>query len=107
VKQLTILIYLRNDPSNTLRSRIAWLTSKEGFPILEGRDDAILISDNVILVDQSSAHEIFVRLCSNLVVADIPYLILPLDAESSVAVGKLPEAIKTILEKNKVPFAIP
>lgn len=107
MKHLTILVYLRDDPGNTLRSRISWLSSKKAMPTLEGRDDAILLSDNAILVDQTTAHGIFSQLCGDLASAGHPYLLLPLDAESSVAVGKFPEAIKTILEKNKVPFAIP
>lgn len=106
MKKPTLLLYLRNDPPNTLRSRISWLTKEQGFPALEGRDDVVLIGNNAIFVDQTTAHGIFVRLCADLASADHPYLLLPLDAESSVAVGKIPETIKSILEKYNFSFAI-
>src|SRR4030067_1083779 len=107
MKQLTLLIYLRNDPVNTLQSRIAWLSKNKAMPSLEGRGDAILISDNAIFVDQTTAHGIFAQLCGDLASSDHPYLLLPLDADSSVAVGKFPDTIKAILEKYNVSFAIP
>lgn len=107
MKHLTLLLYLRDDPANTLRSRISWLTKEQDFPSLEGRDDAALIGNNAFFVDQTTAHGIFVQLCADLVSSGHPYLLLPLDAESLVAVGKFPETIKAILGKNNVPFSTP
>ena len=106
MQKLSLLVYLRNDNSNTLRSKISWLQENNKMPSLEGRDDAVLISDNELLVDQTSAHGIFAQLCGDLASASHPYLLLPLDAESSVAVGKFPDTTKAILEKYGVPFSI-
>ena len=107
MKQLTLLIYLTNDPPNSLRSRVSLLSSEEAIPSLSGRDDVVLISDNAIFVDQTTAHDVFVQLCADLASLNYPYLILPLDAEFSVAVGKFPKTIKTILEKYNFSFAKP
>jgi len=104
MKKLTLVLYLREDEANTLRGRIAWLQKNNKLPSLEGRADVSLISDNAILVDQTSAHGIFVQLCGDLASASHPYLIVPLDAESTVAVGKFPETIKGVLENYSIPF---
>jgi hypothetical protein len=104
MKKLTLLLYLRNDQSNTLRSRISWLNKQDRLPSLEGRADAVLISDNAIFVDQTTAHGIFAQLCADLASAGHPYLLLPLDPESSVAVGEFPDTTKAILEYYNFPF---
>jgi hypothetical protein len=107
MKQLTLLLSLSKDSANTLASRLSWLSSQQELPSLEGRADVILLSRDAILVDQTTAHGIFAQICGGLSQAGHPYLLLPLDAESSVASGKIPEAIKTILENYNFPFYIP
>ena len=103
-KQVSLLVYLRNDPPNTLSGRIAWLQKEKMLPSLEGRDDVLLLSDNVILVDQTSAHGIFVQLCSGLAQGDWPYLLVPMDAEFALGVGKFPEQVRTILSAYDIPL---
>ena len=88
------------------------LKKEERMPSLEGRGDAILISDNSILFELPSAHGIYAQLCAGLVEGDWPYLIVPIAStlplsSGAAAVGKFPDTIKAILEKYNVPFATP
>lgn len=104
---LTLLLYLRNDPENSLASRIAYLRKGNRMPPLEGRDDAILISDNAVLFDKTKAHHIFVQLCAALAEAKWPYLLLTMDAESAMAVGKFSKEVEAILSAYGVPCVPP
>lgn len=88
MKQLTLLISVGKDSANTLASRISWMSQQRELPSLEGRDDVVLLSRDAILVDQTTAHGIYSQLCGGLSSVNHPYLVLPLDADSSVAVGE-------------------
>ena len=97
MRKLTLILFLRNDPDNSLSDRILYLIKQKKLQSLEGRDDVLLLSDNAILVDQTTAHGIYLQLCADLVGAAWPYLLVPIDAESTVAVGKFPQEAQNIL----------
>jgi len=91
MKKLTLILFLRNDPDNSLSDRIAHLIKEKKMQPLEGHDDVLLISDNAILVDQTTSHGIYSQLCAGLVEGGWPYLLLPIDSDSTVAVGMFPK----------------
>jgi len=45
---LTVFLYLRNDPNNSLLDRAAYLHGKDRMLPLQGRDGLTLLSDNGI-----------------------------------------------------------
>lgn len=96
MKKLTLILFLRNDPGNSLSDRISYLIKEKRLQPLEGRDDVLLLSDNALLVDQTSAHGIYSQLCTGLVSGGWPYLLVPIDAESTVAVGRFPKEAQDI-----------
>lgn len=104
---LTLLLYLRNDPVNSLVDRIAYLRQQNRMPSLEGRDDVVLLSDNAILFDRTKAHHIFSQLCAGLAEANWPYLLVTMDAESALAVGTFSKEAETILSAYGVPSVPP
>jgi hypothetical protein len=110
MKQLTLLIYLRNDTANTLEKRIEYMRKSENFfPSLEGRDGVTLLSDNAILFDETKSHDVFVQLCSALHgpthgQGKFPYLVIRLESTDGwLASGVLPTEVSTALKSLNVP----
>lgn len=107
---LVLILYLRDDPSNTLISKIAYLQKEKRMQPLEGRADALLLSDNSALFALPASHGIYSQLCAGLVEGGWPYLIVPIaSTESSdagaLAVGKFPEEAQAILSASGVLFS--
>lgn len=109
MKQLTLLIYLRNDHVNTLEKRIEYMRKQSSFPSLEERDGVILLSDNAILFDETKSHDAFVQLCSapHGQVRDqgkLPYLVIRLESTDGwLASGELPKEVLSALKNLGVP----
>lgn len=109
MKQLTLLIYMRDDPSNTLEKRIAYMQQRNEFPTLAGRDGVSLLSDNAVLFDETKSHDVFVQLCSALRGTapgskKWPYLVIRLEStEGWLASGELPADVSATLKGLGVP----
>jgi hypothetical protein len=110
MSNLVLILYLRNDPDNTLASKINHLCRENRMQSLAGRADALLLSDNSALFALPDAHEIFSQLCAGLVEGAHPYLIVPIASNppyhsGALAVGKFPEEVQAILLGSGVSFA--
>lgn len=109
MKQLTLLIYLRDDAANTLEQRVEYMQKQPGFPALLGRDGVSLISHNAVLFDETKSHDGFVQLCSALRGTapgskNLPYLVIRLETTDGwLASGELPEDVSTTLKGLGVP----
>ena len=103
-QNLILLIYLRDDPSNTLMSRIEHMQKSDGSINLEGRDGVFPLSSNAILFAQSKAHDVLVKVCAGLLAADFPYLLVPIrSTDGWVAAGKIQPKLQAILDQLSVP----
>jgi hypothetical protein len=98
-----LLIYLRDDPSNTLMNRIAYM-QQSGMPInLVERDGVFQLSNNAILFAQTKAHDVLVKVCAHLLDADFPYLLVPIrSTEDWIVAGTIRPKLKPILESLSV-----
>lgn len=106
MKRLTLILFLRNDPVNPLNKLIPRLQKEARLQSLEGRDDVVLVSDNAILVDQKSAHGIFVQLCAGLVDEGWPHILIPIHPDdTTIAVGSFPERVQNILSQYGISMA--
>jgi hypothetical protein len=102
-QNLILLIYLRDDPSNTLMSRIEHMQKSDGSINLEGRDGVFPLSANAILFAQTKAHDVLVKVCAHLLDADFPYLLVPIrSTDGWVAGGRIRSKLKPILERLSV-----
>ena len=100
--QLTLLIYLHDDPPNDLISRVGYVERKSQVSLLP-HDGVTQLSNNVLLFDQTKAHDVFVRLTADLVSIERPYLILPVVSESALLVGPLSKEVQASLSRYGVP----
>jgi hypothetical protein len=98
-----LLIYLRDDPLNTLEKRIEHMQTQERFPSLEGRDGVILLSDNAVVFDQTKSHTLLIELCAALLRAKLPYLLIPIESTDAwLVAGTLPPGVKSALSSLNV-----
>ena len=106
MKQLTLLIYLHDDPANDLVSRVQYLEGHDHVSLLK-HDGVIPISGNALLFDQTKSHDVFVQVCAFLVSISRPYLVVELEATDTLAVGPLSKEAQASLSKCGVPFLCP
>jgi hypothetical protein len=107
--QLTLLVYLHHDPQNPqndLISRAKCVEAKDHISLL-GRDGVIQLSNNALLFDQTKSHDIFVRLCNDLVSIGRSYLIVALEASVALQVGPLSKEVQASLSDYLVPVLCP
>jgi len=100
--QLTLLIYLHDDPPNDLVARARYIEGRDHVSLL-GRDGVIQLSNNALLFDQTKSHYVFVQLCREIVSLNRPYLIVGLEANDALAVGPLSKEVQASLSKYGVP----
>ena len=103
MKKFILLIYLHDDPSNDLISRVEYLERNDHVSLLK-RDDIIPLSGNALLFDQTKSHDVYVRVCRELVSIGRPYLVVELEATSALAVGPCSKEVATNLLKYGVPL---
>jgi hypothetical protein len=101
--QLTLLIYLYDDPPNDLVSRARYVEGRDHLSLLE-HDGVTQLSNNVLLFDQTKSHDVFVQLCREIVLLKRPYLIVALEAESALVVGPLSKEVQASLSRYGVPL---
>ena len=101
--KLTILIYLHDDPPNDLVSRVQYVEGKDRISLLR-HDGVTQLSGNALLFDQTKSHDVYVRVCRELVSIGRPYLVVELEATSALAVGPCSKEVATNLLKYGVPL---
>ena len=104
--QLTLLIYLYDDPANDLISRIGYVQGRDHILLLP-HDGVTQLSRNALLFDQTKSHDIYVQVCRELVSIQRPYLVVELEASDALAVGPLSKEVQTSLSKCGVPLLCP
>lgn len=108
MKQLMLLIYLRDDLPNTLERRYAYMQEKGICPSPEGRDGVIQLSHNATVFDLQRAHDVFAQVCAGLLSGKFPYLVFPVQqVDDWVAVGSIPKEVAENLQKLNVPMIVP
>jgi hypothetical protein len=100
--QLTLLIYLHDDPPNDLVARARYVEGRDHVSLLE-RDGVIQLSNNALLFDQTKSHDVFVQLCREIVSLKRPYLVVSLAADAALVVGPLSKEVQASLSKYDVP----
>ncbi len=101
--KLILLIYMHDDPPNDLISRARYVERQDHISLLK-RDGVTPISGNVLLFDQTKSHDVFVRLCREILSLDRPYLTVELEAGDALAVGPLSKEVQASLSKYGVPL---
>ena len=104
--QLTLLVYLHDDPPNDLLSRVGYIEKQDRVSLLP-HDGVIQLSNNVLLFDQTKSHDVFVRVCRDLVSLKRLYLVLPVVSESALLVGPLSTEVQASLKKYGVSLCVP
>ena len=99
-----LLLSLRDDETNSLTSRIAWLQKEKKLSSLEGRDDVLLLSANALLADRYTSHGIVATISASLVSSGWPHLLLRVDQADSLAAGKFEAEMAATLERFGVRF---
>lgn len=103
MKNLVLIIGLRDDTNNTIASMTAYADKRRAKALL-GRDGVILLSDNLVLLDQTKSHAALVQLCADLEEKSWPYLLVRMDGLASLASGVMPPAVAALLSKAGVPM---
>lgn len=103
MNQYALLIYLHQDTSNTLQTRISYIENqKKKSVLLPGV--SILIQDNVLLFEKTKGHGAVTELCRDLLDIKHPYLVVPVQLDESLLVGKQSKEVENILSMCLVPF---
>lgn len=105
MNQIVLLYCLHNDPVNTLKSSVRYVEKNRDISLLE-RDGVILLSDNAVLLEKTKSHGILVQLCAILEQKEWPYLLFHMDHQASLASGKLPEEVASLLSNAGVEIAV-
>lgn len=100
---LVLIIGLRDDATNTIASMTAY-TDQRRTKALLGRDGVVLLSDNLVLLDQTKSHGALVQLCAALEEKSWPYLLVRMDGLASLASGAIPPAVAALLATACVPM---
>lgn len=103
MNKFILLVYLYDDPQNDLISRVRYVEGEDRVSLL-GHDGVIQLSNNALLFDHTKSHDIYVRLCQDLVSLNRPYLICPLCLDDALVVGKLPKEVQASLLTYGVHF---
>lgn len=99
---LVLIVGLRDDATNTIASMTAHADKRRSKALL-GRDGVILLSDNLVLLDQTKCYGALVQLCASLEDKSWPYLLVRMDGQASLASGALPPAVAALLASAGVP----
>lgn len=86
MEQLSLIICLNDDDSNTLLSKVRFFEKDKKKAILE-RDGVVLLSDNAILVDRTIASGSLFQVCAILENSNWPFLVFQIQCQESLAFG--------------------
>lgn len=101
---LTLVIYLDHvSDGPTLRTTLENLETSMKLNLLK-RDGVILLSENVALFDETEAHDVLTRSCSELLSRDKPYLVVHIESSSALTVGTPPKEAQAGLAKYGIPI---
>jgi hypothetical protein len=103
MEKLVLLIDLRNDESNTIRTCVGHICEKLRIPE-PWNVDAVLLSDRVALFDQTKAHSVFVQVCAVLAYRRWPYLVAQIQSDAFVLAGTPPEEVANLLANAGISF---
>jgi hypothetical protein len=99
----TLFIYLHEDDSNSIDKLIAYI-EKQCDKVHFAHAGVIQLAQNVLLFDKTKHHGLLTILLSEAQKRDRSYLLLPVEATSSLLAGTPSKDIQGILESYGVPF---
>jgi hypothetical protein len=106
IPQLILFIYLYDDDSNSVDKLIEYV-QKSNDKIHFERAGVVQLVRNVLLFDKTKHHGLYSILCAEAQKRGRAYLLLPVQAVSSLLAGTPSKDIQDILEKSGVPFCPP
>ena len=106
IPRLLLFIYLYQDETNTAEKLMQYIEDQDRQIHFE-HAGVTRLGQNVFLFEETTAHGLLAILCAEAQKRGRPYLIVPVDATSSLLAGTPTKDIQDTLEKFQVSFCPP